>query len=257
MKHKVALITGGQKGIGFGIAQALHAAGYAVAMVALSPVDTKSAVAAVELLENRIPAKAKYYQHDIADINKVEHLLHGIEADFGAVTTLVSNAGVAAKTRGDMLDIKPENYDWLMDINLRGGFFLAQAVAKRMLHNDSGAYQSISFVTSVSAEIISIERAEYCLSKAGASMMAKLFATRLADAGIGVFEIRPGVIATDMTAAVKDKYDRLIADGLIPAKRWGQPDDIGQVILPLAEGQMRYASGAIIAVDGGLSINRL
>jgi NAD(P)-dependent dehydrogenase (short-subunit alcohol dehydrogenase family) len=167
----------------------------------------------------------------------------------------VSNAGVPARVRGDMLDITPQNFDAVMGVNLRGAFFLAQAVAKRMV---SGAgYRSITFVTSVSATMVSIERAEYCVSKAAAAMMAQLFAVRMAPLGIGVFEVRPGIIATEMTAGVTDKYTALIEGGLVPAGRWGQPVDIGQVMVPLATGAMAFATGAVIPVDGGLSIARL
>ena len=156
-----------------------------------------------------------------------------------------------------MLDILPTNYDFVMDVNLRGAFFLAQDVARRMLAQPGDPYRSITFVTSVSARMVSIERAEYCVSKAGAAMMAELFAVRLAPHGIGCFELRPGIIETGMTAGVKDKYTARIEGGLVPAARWGQPSDIGQVIVPIATGRMAFATGAVIAVDGGLSIHRL
>ena len=144
-----------------------------------------------------------------------------------------------------------------MNINLRGTFFLAQEVARRMLATPSDHYRSMLFVTSVSAAMVSVERAEYCLSKAAAAMMAQLFAARMAPHGIGVFDLRPGIIATGMTAGVADKYSKLIAGGLVPAGRWGQPADIGAVAVPLALGQMAFANGAVIPVDGGLSIHRL
>ena len=144
-----------------------------------------------------------------------------------------------------------------LDINLRGAFFLAQSVAQRMVKGQVDGYRSIVFVTSVSADMVSIERAEYCISKAAAGMMAQLFAARLAGDGIGVFELRPGIIETGMTAGVKDKYTDRIEGGLVPAARWGQPSDIGSVVLPLVNGQMQFANGAVIPVDGGLSIHRL
>lgn len=251
--NKIALITGGQRGIGLGIAHALKDAGFKLALASSSSPDSEAVVGALEALGDG----ACYYQHDLSDVSGVEPLLDRIENDLGLVTTLVSNAGVPAKVRGDMLDIVSENYDFVMDINLKGAFFLAQQVARRMIASPSDFYRSIIFVTSVSAEIVSIERAEYCISKAGAAMMSKLFATRLASGGIGVFELRPGIIATDMTAGVKDKYTDRIENGLVPARRWGMPADIADAVVPLALGQMAFANGAVIPVDGGLSIQRL
>jgi NAD(P)-dependent dehydrogenase (short-subunit alcohol dehydrogenase family) len=159
--------------------------------------------------------------------------------------------------RGDLLEVAPDSFDRCMDVNLRGAFFLAQEAARRMLVLPPDPYRSIIFVTSVSAAMVSVERAEYCISKAGAAMMAQTFAARLAPENIGVFDIRPGIIDTPMTAPVRDRYDSRIADGLVPARRWGQPADIAQTILPLARGDFAFASGAVIPVDGGLSIHRL
>lgn len=249
----VALITGGQQGIGLGVAAALAGAGFAVALAA--EVDP-GADAVTEALA-ALGADARYFRHDLRDAAGAAGLLDRVEAALGPVTTLVSNAGVPARVRGDMLDVAPENFDFVMDVNLRGGFFLAQETARRMLATPDETYRSIVFVTSVSAATVSIERAEYCISKAGAAMMAALFAVRLAPHGIGVFELRPGVIATGMTAGVRDKYDARIADGLVPAARWGAPADIGAAVLPLVRGDMTFATGAVIPVDGGLSIPRL
>lgn len=247
----VALITGGQQGIGLGIAQALVGAGFRVALASRSALGSPAVVAALATLGDA----ARYFVHDVADVGHVPDLLDAVEAAMGPITTLVSNAGVPAKVRGDMLEITPENFDFVMDVNLRGAFFLAQDVARRMVGQQG--YRSITFVTSVSATMVSIERAEYCVSKAGAAMMAQLFAVRLAPLGIGVFELRPGIIATEMTAGVTDKYTARIEGGLVPAGRWGAPADIGRVIVPLALGQMAFANGAVIPVDGGLSIGRL
>ncbi len=249
----VALITGGQQGIGLGIAEALAEAGFALALAARSAPDDPGVLAALE----RLGEDARYFRHDLKEIERAPALLDNIEAELGPVDALVSNAGVAARVRGDMLDIAPENFDFVLDINLRGTFFLAQAVAKRMIARPAGHYRSIVFVTSVSAAIASIERAEYCVSKAGAAMMAALFAARLAPYGIGVFELRPGIIETGMTAGVKDTYTPRIEGGLVPARRWGQPADIGSAIVPLVTGGMAFANGAVIPVDGGLSIARL
>lgn len=250
---RLALITGGQQGIGFGIAKALVGAGFRVALAAHVEADEAPVRAALEKLGD----KGRYFRHDLQDVDKVGALLDQVENEMGPVTTLVSNAGVPARVRGDMLDLTPENFDYVMDVNLRGAFFLAQAVARRMVDRSSEAYRSLIFVSSVSATMASIERAEYCLSKAGAAMMAELFAVRMAPHGIGVFELRPGIIATEMTAGVKDKYTARIEGGLVPAQRWGQPEDIGRVVVPLAQGDFAFANGAVIPVDGGLSIPRL
>jgi NAD(P)-dependent dehydrogenase (short-subunit alcohol dehydrogenase family) len=249
----VALITGGQQGIGLGIAQALTNAGFAVALASRSAEDDTAVVSALEILGG----KAHYFQHDLQNVAGVSDLLNRIEADVGPVTSLVSNAGVPAKVRGDMLDLTPDSFDFVLGVNLRGTFFLAQEAARRMLALPDEPYRSIVFVTSVSATMVSIERAEYCVSKAGAAMMAELYAVRLAPHGVGVFELRPGIIETGMTAGVKDKYTARIEGGLVPAARWGFPADIGAAVLPLVRGDMAFATGAVIPVDGGLSIARL
>ena len=248
----LALVTGGQQGIGLGIAQALAQQGFRLAIASRSAPEDATVQTALQSLPD-----ARYYQHDLSNIAAIPTLLDQIEAAQGPVTALIQNAGVAAKVRGDMLDITPENFDWILNINLTGAFFLAQQVAKRMLATESPHYRSITFVTSVSAQMASPERADYCISKAGAAMAAQTLALRLAPHNIGVFELRPGIIETGMTAGVKDKYTARIEGGLVPAGRWGQPADIGQAVVPLVTGQMAFATGAVIPVDGGLSIERL
>lgn len=249
----LALITGGQQGIGLGIAEALARQGFRLAIASRSaPTD-----ASVQTALQALGPEARYYQHDLSNLAATPTLLDAIEASQGPLDALIQNAGVAAKVRGDMLDITPENFDWIMGINLCGAFFLAQAVAKRMLSTSSEHYRSITFVTSVSAQMASPERADYCISKAAAAMAAQTLALRLAPHGIGVFELRPGIIETGMTAGVKDKYTARIEGGLVPVGRWGQPSDIGQALIPLVTGQMAFATGAVIPVDGGLSIERL
>ncbi len=252
MTRPVALITGGQQGIGLGIAEALAGAGFLPVAVAELPEDAAPIAGA----KARVPLM-QYMRHDVQDIGKEKNLLDRIERDAGPVACFVSNAGVPARVRGDMLDLASDSFDYVLGVNLRGAFFLAQEVARRMLAARSDSYRSMIFVTSVSAEMASVERAEYCISKAGASMMARLFALRLAPHGIGVFELRPGIVASAMTAAVHDTYTARIEDGLVPAGRWGAPDDIGTVAAALATGQAAFATGAIIPVDGGLSIPRL
>ena len=249
-----ALITGGQRGIGFGIAQALAANGFQIAIASLPEAEDPDVATTLAALGE----KAAYFQHDMRDVAGVDALLDKVGARFGPVTCFVGNAGIGAPVRGDMLDVPPESFDVVLDVNLRGGFFLAQAVAKRMMsRGDEEVYRSFSFITSVSAEMASVERAEYCISKAGASMMARLFALRLAPHGIGVFELQPGIVATDMTAGVQDTYEARIADGLVPAGRMLHPQDIAEVVTAIATGQLRSANGAVIPVDGGLSIPKL
>ncbi|MBF9057592.1 3-ketoacyl-ACP reductase [Rhodobacterales bacterium HKCCSP123] len=243
-----ALITGGQQGIGLGIAQALHGAGWQVVLAAEQPPEAPAVEAALAAMPG-----ATYHRHDLSDLSGIPALLDAT----GPVTTLISNAGVPAMRRGDLLEMSPDSFDRCIDVNLRGAFFLAQEVARRMLALPPAPYRSISFITSVSATMVSPDRAEYCISKAGAAMMAQAFAARLAAENIGVYDIRPGIIETPMTAPVADRYDQRIADGLVPARRWGTPDDIARTILPLASGDFAFATGAVIPVDGGLSIHRL
>ncbi|MCA1559937.1 MAG: 3-ketoacyl-ACP reductase, partial [Acidobacteria bacterium] len=179
---------------------------------------------------------------------------------FGSINALVNNAGRAPQIRADLLEATENSFEDLMRVNLQGPYFLTQAVARHMVDRrraDAAFHGDIVFVTSVSASMASPNRGEYCVSKAGLSMAARLFATRLAAHGISVFEVRPGVIATDMTATVRDTYDRRIAEGLIPANRWGQPEDVGRAIASLLRGDVPYATGSILNVDGGLSIPRL
>jgi NAD(P)-dependent dehydrogenase (short-subunit alcohol dehydrogenase family) len=233
-----ALITGGQQGIGLGIAQALHDAGWEIVVASEHPTA-------------ELPFEASYHQHDVRDLSSIAPLLDAI----GPITTLVSNAGVGALFRGDLLDMSPESFDRCMDINTRGAFFLAQEVAYRMLLEPSDHYRSLSFITSVSAAMVSPDRAEYCASKSATAMLAQAFAARLAPENIGVFDIRPGIIETPMTAPVADRYNPHIPD-LIPQARWGQPADIGAVMVPLARGDFAYSTGAVIPVDGGQSIRR-
>ena len=249
----LALITGGHTGIGFGIAQELVKANFAIALISETPVKDES----VQFALNKIGSFARYYEHDLRDISNIPNLLDQIEANQGSIHSLISNAGVSALVRGDMLQMNEASYDFVMDINLKGTFFLAQETARRIISQKVKYYRSMIFITSVSATMVSKERAEYCISKAGASMMVKLFCARLSHEGIGVFELRPGIIETPMTSGVKDQYNKKINEGLVPVGRWGQPSDIGSVVLPLVQGKMAYATGAVIPIDGGLSLNRL
>lgn len=249
----IVLITGGQQGIGFGIAKTLAHAGYAVALAA----ELKAGEVVVQEALDQLGPDARYYRHDVRVVDEVAALLDRIETEQGPLTTLVSNAGVSAEVRGDLLEMTVESFDHVLGVNLRGAFFLAQEVARRMTAQSAEHYRSIIFVTSVNAAMVSVERTEYCISKAGAAMMAAAFAVRLAPHGIGVFELRPGIINTAMTEIVHDKYTARIEEGLVPAGRWGQPADIGALTLSLVDGRMDFATGATIPVDGGLSIPRL
>ncbi|MFZ5708654.1 MAG: 3-ketoacyl-ACP reductase [Pseudomonadota bacterium] len=253
MSAPVALVTGGQQGIGLGIARALKGAGFTIALASEQP----GSAATVRAALGELGPSARYFTHDLQAIGSAADLVVRVTDALGPLATFVANAGVPARVRGDLLDVQAESFDFVTGINLRGSFFLAQAVAKAMLADPAPHYRSMTFVTSVSAAMASVERAEYCISKAGASMMARLFALRLAPHGIGVFELRPGIIETAMTAGVKETYDARIAEGLVPAGRWGTPGDIGSVMVPIATGQMAFATGAVIPVDGALSVARL
>ncbi len=247
------MITGGQQGIGLGVARALAGAGFRIAIASLPEPDHPSVAAALA----ELPSGTRYQPFDLSRADQAPAMVAQVTAEAGPIAAFVQNAGVPARVRGDMLDVTPDNFDAVMAVNLRGAFFVAQAVARHMLDAPAPHYRSISFVTSVSARMASPERADYCISKAGAAMAAQTLALRLAPHGIGVFELRPGIIATDMTAGVRDRYTARIEGGLVPAGRWGEPADIGQVMVPLVTGRLAFATGAVIPVDGGLSIERL
>jgi NAD(P)-dependent dehydrogenase (short-subunit alcohol dehydrogenase family) len=246
MMRRVAIVTGAGRGIGRAIADALGAAGFAVARVSLEPPDATP-----------LPASDRYIQCDVADIAGHDALLADIASALGEPSCLVNNAGVTSLQRGDLLELGPDSFDRTLGINLRAGFFLAQRFARRRLACAAGAPGSIVFIGSANAEIVGENRADYCISKAGVAMMTKLFAARLAGDGIAVYEIRPGVIRTDMTAAAQARYDALIAEGGIPMARWGEPDEIGRVVAVLARGDIPYATGIHLDVGGGLQLHRV
>ncbi len=249
--RRVALVTGGSRGIGAGIALELAQNGFDVAITAID--SGEECVAAMQACG----ARALFLRSDLADTADHARVIDAVVAWGGAITCLVNNAGIGSPRRGDLLAVLPDAYDSVLGTNLRGSFFFTQAVARHMAATASTAPRSIVTVSSVSAEMASIERGEYCLSKAGLGMLTKLFALRLAPLGIGVFEVRPGVIRTAMTEAVSGKYDRLIAEGLVPMRRWGLPEDIARVVCSLASGKLAFATGSVINVDGALSIPRL
>jgi len=248
-------ITGGRRGIGRGIAYDFAEAGYDVVINDI--VEDEAAADTLAGLRER-GAGAAFILGNIAELDNLPALADRAFAAFGGLECLVNNAGISVKKRGDILDVTPESYDQLMNVNLRGPFFLTQEVARRMLAAAAGEHpRSIISLSSMNAYIAAPERAEYCLSKTGVSMMTKLYALRLAESGIGVFEIRPGIIRTDMTAVVKDRYDKLIGEGISPIRRWGEPRDIARVAVQLAGGDFHFSTGDAYHVDGGLHIHRL
>lgn len=249
------LVTGGRRGIGRGIAFAFAQAGYDVVINDI--VRDEAAETTIAGLRER-GAAAAFIQGDIAALDGLPALVEGAFASFGGLECLVNNAGISVRVRGDILNVTPESYDEVMNVNLRGPFFLTQEVARRMAAVTTTPHpRSIISLSSANATLVAPDRAEYCLSKTGISMMTKLYAVRLAELGIGVFEIRPGIIRTDMTAVVKDKYDRLIAEGVSPVRRWGEPQDIGAAAVALASGSFHFSTADAIHVDGGLHIHRL
>jgi NAD(P)-dependent dehydrogenase (short-subunit alcohol dehydrogenase family) len=244
-----AVVTGARRGIGKAIALALAEAGFDVAVTDITASDELAGVAAaIEGLGRKAVAAVS----DISDIGSHRALLDQAEAALGPLTTLINNAGVSVMNRGDLLDVSPESYDRCQAVNTRGTFFLTQEFARRLLKVESEAHRSIVTVSSSNAAAVSIARGEYCVSKAGASMISKLFAARLSNDGIGVYEIRPGFIETDMTAPSKARYDKLIEEGLTVIKRFGKPEEIGRIAVTLATGLLPYTSGQIIQADAGL-----
>jgi 3-oxoacyl-[acyl-carrier protein] reductase len=253
MSGRVALVTGGTRGIGLGVARALVRDGWNLALCGLRTPDEVAAV----LGELRTTAAAaEYWRADISSPSERRALLQSIVSHYGTLDALVNNAGRGPRMRADLLEAGEDSFEEIVRTNLQGPYFLTQAVARLMVETAT-AGRAIVFITSVSAEMASPNRGEYCVSKAGLSMATKLFAVRLAPHGIPVYEVRPGIIETDMTAGVRETYDRRIADGLIPEPRWGQPDDVGRAVAALLRGDVKYATGSIINVDGGLSIPRL
>jgi len=254
----VAVITGASRGIGRAVAIALADEGYDIAAIARS-VDSEG----MEILGQEVEKRGVQFFPvglDISCTGCHKEVVAIILERYGRIDILVNNAGVAPLQRNDILDMTEESYDRVLNINLKGPVFFAQKVAREMtwLKNQIESYRPvIVFITSVSAELSSVNRAEYCISKAGLSMASKVFADRLSGEGILVYEMRPGIIQTDMTAKIKDKYDKLIGEGLVPQKRWGLPEDIGKAVASVARGDWNFSTGLVFEISGGLNIHKL
>ena len=247
-----AIVTGSSRGIGRGIALSLAKDGWSVVInYCGNQQAAEETCAAVE----EAGGKAIAVQGDVSLTADRERLVAESLAWNGSIDLLVNNAGIAPSVRADILDASEESFDRLMTVNLRGPYFLTQLVAKQMLKQEQKG--QIVNISSISAYTASVNRGDYCLSKSGLGMMTALYAARLADEGIRVYEVRPGVIATDMTGAVKEKYDKLISEGLSPIRRWGVPEDIGRAVLAIARGDFPFSTGEVINVDGGFHMKTL
>ena len=246
MDQQVALVTGAAGGIGFAVVNKLLAHGFAVAGMGRR-----------NNLPYTPPGRFAYFVGDLAVSEDRKSFVAFAKERFGRVDVLVNVAGVAPKVRADLLEMTEESYDTVMNINTKGTLFLTQLAAKEMIQNNGPCRGHIVNISSLSAYAASVNRGEYCISKAGVSMITALFADRLAEYGIPVNEVRPGIIATEMTAKVKEKYDRLIAGGLLPEQRWGTPEDVACAVLALCDGSLPYVTGQSLDVDGGFHIQRL
>jgi NAD(P)-dependent dehydrogenase (short-subunit alcohol dehydrogenase family) len=253
----LAIVTGGTRGIGLGVARALAGDGWDLALCGLRAEDAVGAV--LEDLRS-MGADVVYCALDVSQVADHQRFLTTVAERWDRIDALVNNAGRAPRVRADLLEASEASFDEVLRANLYGPYFLTQRVARALVGQrarDRDRRLSIVFVTSVSATLASVRRGEYCVSKAGLAMAARLFAVRLAADGIAVYDVRPGIIETDMTAAVHDDYDARIANGLVPARRWGTAEDVGRVVAALVRGDLPYATGSVINVDGGLSIPRL
>ena len=262
MSKGIAWVTGGSRGIGRGVALELARHGYdlAVGCTKMDPAITDRGPLAVRGQIEAMGRECAIIEGDVSDRNGHPRMLNEVLERFGRVDLLVNNAGVAPLQRLDVLECTEESYDRVMGINLRGPFFLTQLVARQMVKQveaNTPRRPMIVFVTSISSNTASPNRAEYCISKAGLSMAAQNFAVRLAEHGIAVYDIQPGIMATDMTEGVKAKYVRLIEEGLLLTKRWGTPEDVGKAVVVLAEGYFEYATGGVIEIAGGFGVKRL
>jgi 3-oxoacyl-[acyl-carrier protein] reductase len=255
--RRVALVTGGSRGIGRGIAERLADSGFDLAINGVRP--EREVVNGIAALGKR-GVNAHYCQGDVSAAKDREQILNAVRERFGRLDALVNNAGVVPNVRADILEATEESFDRVVGINLKGPYFLTQLVARWMIDQrraDDAFSGVIVNISSVSATEASINRGEYCISKAGVAMATQLWAHRLAEFGVAVYEVRPGIIHTDMSAAVAEKYDQLVANGLTVENRWGEPDDVGCAVAMLARGELSYATGNVLNIDGGLTLRRL
>jgi 3-oxoacyl-[acyl-carrier protein] reductase len=254
---KVALVTGGSRGIGLGIVTQLAQQGFNIAINGVRP---ESGVTDVLESIRALGVDVIYCQGNVALSADRAKILQEVKDHFGQLNILVNNAGIAPRERKDVLSTSEESFDEVLDTNLKSCYFMTQAAANWMIEQkvtQADFAASIINISSISATVASVNRGEYCVSKAGISMVTQLFAARLGEHDIPVYEVRPGVIATDMTAGVKEKYDNLIAQGLCVQPRWGTPEDVGKVVGALAMGSFPYSTGQVFMVDGGLTMPRL
>ena len=257
MDARVALITGGTRGIGLGIGECLAEEGFDLALCGRRPEHEIEEVC--HSLEKK-GVQVRYIRADVARPDDRDRLMEQVQDAYGRLNVLVNNAGIAPAVRADILEATEESFETVLRVNLQGPYFLTQRAANWMIRQkqqDPDVSCCIINVSSISATVVSVNRGEYCISKAGIAMATQLWAARLGEHGIPVYEIQPGVIATDMTSGVKEKYDRLIEEGLLVEARWGLPRDIGTAAAMLARGDLSYATGQVLVVDGGLRLPRL
>lgn len=253
---KTAIVTGGGKGIGLGISKKLATEGFDIVVFGTSPEqDNQTGLDEIRALGGQ----CVYVQGSVAELDDHIKLLDETLARFGRVDVLINNAGVGPLERSDLLDMTPESYDRVMGINLRGPLFLTQRIAKQMAAQQEadGVRGIIVNVSSMSANVASVNRGEYCISKAGVSMMTSLFAVRMAEEKVFVYEVRPGIIETRMTEKVRDKYDALCESDALLVRRWGQPEDIANAVWAFCSGALLYCPGQVIVADGGFTLRRL
>lgn len=244
----VTVVTGGSRGIGRAIAEELLKKDFTVIVTARNESDE------TQKMKKQYADKFHFVPCDISSDESRKNLVSFVAENFGKLDLLVNNAGVAPRERKDILEITPDDFDFLTDINLKGTFFVTQEMAPLLIKNGRSRIVNIS---SMSAYTASVNRGEYCISKAGISMITKLFAARLAEYGVSVIEIRPGIIETDMTSKVKEKYEKLIAEGITPINRMGQPEDVAKCVVSVAEGNFDFCTGTVIDCDGGFNVRRL
>lgn len=249
---KTAVITGAGRGIGAAIAEKLASEHWDVAILARKP-QTDGDMQCAEIAR-KYGVAARYYVCDISKADDRKNTVDAIIRDFGGIDALVNNAGVAPKVRANLLEMSEESFDYVTGINLKGTLFMSQLVGRHFAEKKSGVIVNIG---SCSATVVSTNRGEYCISKAGVAMVTQLFAVEMAKYGVNVYEIRPGVIATDMTSCVKEKYDKLIAGGLTLQPRWGQPEDVAKAVAMMVRGDIAYSTGQVVNVGGGLEVVRL